>query len=63
MGMSALGQKRTFRCAIAMSALPPKADMCAALAYVCFGPEADIREMTCMKQKGRLARGGLSNDR
>jgi hypothetical protein len=21
-----------------MSALPPKADMCSALAYVCFGP-------------------------
>jgi len=28
-----------------------------------YGPEADIREMTCVKQKGRLARGGLSNDR
>jgi hypothetical protein len=25
-----------------MSALPPKADMCSALANVCFGPEADI---------------------
>src|SRR5262245_16239928 len=25
-----------------MSALPPKADMCDALAHVCFGPEADI---------------------
>jgi hypothetical protein len=25
-----------------MSALPPKADMCSAPAYVCFGPEADI---------------------
>jgi hypothetical protein len=24
-----------------MSALPPKADMCSAIAYVCFGPEAD----------------------
>src|SRR5262249_38210497 len=24
-----------------MSALPPKADMCRALAHVCFGPEAD----------------------
>ena len=24
-----------------MSALPPKADMCGALAYVCFGPIAD----------------------
>ena len=26
-----------------MSALPPKADMCSALAYVRFGPIADIR--------------------
>jgi hypothetical protein len=26
----------------AMSALPPKADMCGALANVCFGPKADI---------------------
>jgi hypothetical protein len=25
-----------------MSASPPKADMCGALAYVCFGPKADI---------------------
>jgi hypothetical protein len=24
------------------SALPPKADICSALAYVCFGPEADM---------------------
>src|SRR5262245_21676896 len=27
-----------------MSALPPKADMCSALAHVCFGPKADIGE-------------------
>src|SRR4029450_960532 len=40
--MSPLGQKRTFRSAIVMSALPPKADMCSALAYGCFGPIADI---------------------
>jgi hypothetical protein len=26
-----------------MSALPPKADMCGATAYVCFRPKADIR--------------------
>jgi hypothetical protein len=26
-----------------MFALPPKADMCSASAYVCFGPKADIR--------------------
>src|SRR5262245_21758239 len=25
-----------------MSALPPRADMCSARAYVCFGPKADI---------------------
>jgi hypothetical protein len=25
-----------------MSALPPKADMCSALAHVCFVPEADM---------------------
>jgi hypothetical protein len=25
-----------------MSALPPKADMCGATAYVCFGPKADM---------------------
>ena len=40
--MSALGHKQTFRDAEAMSALPPKADVCGALAHVCFGPIADI---------------------
>ena len=40
--MSALGQKQTFAPQKVVSALPPKADMCGALAYVCFGPEADI---------------------
>ena len=44
--MSALGQKRTNAVQKGMSALPPiataKADMCGALAHVCFGPEADI---------------------
>src|SRR5262245_16751828 len=29
-----------------MSALPPKADMCSALAHVCFGPKADIDRCT-----------------
>jgi len=28
--------------AIAMSALPPKADMCSAPPHVCYGPKADI---------------------
>ena len=40
--MSALGQKQTFRSAIAMSALRPKADICSALAHVRFVPKADI---------------------
>jgi hypothetical protein len=40
--MSALGQKQTFRTAIAMSALPPKADMCGAPVHVRYGPKADI---------------------
>jgi len=39
------------------------ADSKRTFSYVRSGPEADICEMTCVKQKGRLARGGLSNDR
>ena len=50
--MSALGQKRTYAAQQPMSALPPKADMCSALAYVRFGPKADIAET---KKKDRLA--------
>ena len=40
--MSALGQKQTFAAQTVMSALPPKADMCSALADVRFVPIADI---------------------
>jgi hypothetical protein len=40
--MSALGQKRTSCDATGMSALPPKADMCGAIADVRFGPIPDI---------------------
>jgi hypothetical protein len=40
--MSALGQKQTFAVQKNMSALLPKADMCGALAHVCFVPIADI---------------------
>ena len=40
--MSALGQKRTYAVQKGMSALPPKADMCAATRYVRFVPIADI---------------------
>jgi len=42
MAMSALGQKQAFALHQLMSALPPKADMCAAIADVCFGPIAEI---------------------
>jgi hypothetical protein len=48
--MSALGHKRTFAVQNGMSALPPKADMCSALAYVRFGPKAD----SCAQQKESL---------
>jgi hypothetical protein len=36
-----LGQKQTYAVQTGMSALPPKADMCSAVAYVRFGPKAD----------------------
>src|SRR5262249_32069370 len=40
--MSAQGQKRTCAAQEGMSALPPKADMCSAVADVRYGPIADI---------------------
>ena len=40
--MSALGQKQTCAVQKIMSALPPKADMCSALAHVRFVPIADM---------------------
>ena len=43
--MSALGQKQTYAAQNGMSALPPKADMCAAARDVRFGPIADIRAL------------------
>ena len=43
--MSALGQKQTCAMQNGMSALPPIADMCSALADVRFVPIADIRTM------------------
>jgi hypothetical protein len=42
--MSALDQKQTFRNAIDMSALLPKADICGAARDVRFGPKADIAQ-------------------
>jgi hypothetical protein len=41
-GRSGLGQKRTWRDQITMSALPPKADIEERDWYVRFGPKADI---------------------
>jgi hypothetical protein len=43
--MSALGQKQPFAVQNWMSALPPKADICSALADVRFVPEADMRQL------------------
>jgi hypothetical protein len=42
--MSALGQKRTFRSAIVMSALPPIADIPGGSQHVRFVPIADIAD-------------------
>ena len=69
--MSALGQNQTFRSAIGMSALPPKADMCGALAHVRLVPIADIAPFTrSPHRRGRARRwegeaerlGGLEVD-
>ena len=38
-----MGHKRTFRSAIVMSALPPKADICGAKRNVRYGPKANMR--------------------
>ena len=40
--LSALGQKQTFALQKAITALPPKTDMCSATQHVRFVPEADI---------------------
>jgi hypothetical protein len=44
----------------AMSALPLKADMCGALAHVCFGPIADISRSSQVVEPGDTARRGMS---
>jgi hypothetical protein len=41
-----------------MSALPPKADMCSALAYVCFGPKADIKLTADLKARHPIRQSG-----
>jgi hypothetical protein len=61
MAMPALGQKQTFRSAIGMSALPPKADMCGAARDVRFGPIADFVAMQPTAfEKGYRHSSGLS---
>ncbi|MGB8394456.1 MAG: hypothetical protein WCE27_12625, partial [Pseudolabrys sp.] len=64
--MSALGQKRTFRDAGPMSALPPKADMCSATRHVRFVPKADMvghlqrpneRDQLCVYFSNRTKQG------
>jgi hypothetical protein len=47
--MSALGQKRTWRSEIAMSALPPKADIPRRDRNVRFGPNSDIALTTSIR--------------
>jgi hypothetical protein len=56
--MSALGQKQTFALQQVMSALPPKADMCVASAYVRFGPIADMTTLRLGVSFSRLEVGG-----
>ena len=46
--MSALGQKQTRAAQKVMSALPPKADTCGALADVRYVPIADIETLPVM---------------
>ena len=56
--MSALGQKQTFAAQKSMSALPPIADMCSALADVRFVPIADITILILIRsprRRGRVA--------
>src|SRR6476660_5695834 len=39
----------------AISALPPKADMCGAIAHVCYGPEEDMCSARLVSAKGQRA--------
>ena len=44
-----------------MSALPPKADMCGALAHVCFGPKADIGDYSTTSSAIETSAGGIAS--
>jgi hypothetical protein len=59
MAMSALGQKRTFAPQKGISALPPKADICAAKTNVRFGPKADIKDDYDRSGSNAAARGRM----
>ena len=56
--MSALGQKQTCAVQNVMSALPPTADMCIALAHVRFVPTADIRQTYSITSSARNRTSG-----
>ena len=56
--MSALGQKRTWRDQIAMSALPPIADIARGGLDVRFGPKADIRRYSITSSASSNIDGG-----
>ena len=60
--MSALGQKQTYAAQKAMSALPPKADMCGAMRDARFGPKADIGVLDSRAKKS-LHRGAVASFR
>jgi hypothetical protein len=45
-----------------MSALPPEADMCAALADVCFVPIADILPPLALRSDERANLAGIGKD-
>ena len=56
--MSALGQKQTFASQKAMSALPPKTDMCGARVNVRYGPVADIKLTADLKARHPIRQSG-----
>jgi hypothetical protein len=60
--MSALGQKRTSRSEITMSALPPKADMAQDGGNVRFVPKADVSDRSKAARYSITSSAVASND-
>src|SRR5262249_50542575 len=60
---ASLGQKQTYAARRGMSALPPIADMCGALADVCYGPIADIVSCTAVRERAALVHGVSTSSR